>query len=94
MKQIVETTGNFMLIEPHTRETVEPNRPCVVSKTKFFSERMGVGELKYLCDVPDTVTDLDFAKVFKEQNGDAEAAVNEFRSKHNRKTPKRTVKED
>lgn len=81
MKQIVQTTGNFMLVEPSTREVVESSRPCVVSKTSFFAERIGLNQLSSLGEVPDEASDIEFRDYWRDCGKDADMAVSSYIAK-------------
>lgn len=44
----VITTGPFMLIDPTTREEVEPEVPCWITDTDFIRRRITAGALELL----------------------------------------------
>lgn len=81
MKMIVQTTGEFLLQEPYNREVVENNRPHVVSRTTFFQERIALGQLTFLGDVPNDATDEEFAEFWQSAEGDEALAIDSFKSR-------------
>lgn len=67
MKLMLQTTGEFMLICPYSRQVIEPGRPHVVSPTEFFQERIARGQLRVVgTELPDEASDKDFAAWWKE----------------------------
>ena len=58
MKHLVETTGDFMLLDSSTRTSIRHDRPTIVKVTPFVTTRLGTGELKLLIqDLPEEATD-------------------------------------
>lgn len=55
MKYLVETTGEFMLVDPTTRQEVQAHRPSVISPTPFFENQLGkkLTKLKVLSNEAD-----------------------------------------
>lgn len=81
MKAIVETTKPIMLVDPYSGDLVEPDRPYVVAFTQFIQSRIGSGELRVLKGgLPETASDAEFAKFFKDSDGKADLAVEAFAS--------------
>lgn len=67
MKIFVKTRGEFMLICPYTRQTVESGRPYVIKPTDFFNDRIARGQLEVVGkSLPDEANDADFAKWWQE----------------------------
>lgn len=60
MKLLVETTGNFALLDIGGRQTVESYRPCVVTNTPFI-ESHRAGKLKILEVLADEASDQSLA---------------------------------
>lgn len=82
MKHLVETTGNFMLLDLGSAQEIDAFRPTVVRLTEWMGVRISKGELKVVAaDLKDEATDAEFVTYMKEMNGDAEAAVASFLSK-------------
>jgi len=82
MKYLVETTGQFMLVDFDTGCNVESYRPCVVKQSAFIAQRHLLGQLRTLGTVSDEATDEDFLAYWKECEGDAAFAVSSFLSKY------------
>lgn len=64
MKVIAQTTGNFGLMDFHGKASndLEANRPGVIEKTSFYAQRVGLEQVKILCeDVPADFTDTQLA---------------------------------
>ena len=79
MKCIVETTGEFMLLNIPTMEEIPADRPAVVFLTPFIDVRINRKELKVLArDLPKHASDEDFAEVFNTMKDDKKAAVAAF----------------
>lgn len=78
MKHLVETTGSFMLIDPHNQDPIHSDRPTVIKSTNFIEWRVSLGHLKILAaDLPDEATDAEFVEYWKENS---EIAVDAFMS--------------
>lgn len=80
MKLLVETTGEFMLMDTSGRQEVQAARPSVVDNTNFINGRIASGFLKGLGPLKDDATDAEFAKYFDESKGDSNLAVESFLS--------------
>jgi hypothetical protein len=78
MKVIAHTTGSFQLIDNLSGDLVSAHRPSVVSRTSFITARLAIGQLAILTEVPDAAKDEEFAKHWKESDGDMELAVQSF----------------
>lgn len=42
----VRTTGQFMLMDPLTREEIDPGVDTIVTKSAFVSKRLAIGDLE------------------------------------------------
>ena len=85
-KILVETTGNFGLIDFFTGDEAHHNRPSVVRNSTFFAQRAAIGQIKLLSQLKPEATDKDFAKYWEESRNpetkkvDAQLAVQSFLS--------------
>ena len=61
MKYLVETTGNFMLVDPTTREEIQASRPSVVTTSSFVEGAIGK-KLKKLDTLGDDAEDGPLAR--------------------------------
>lgn len=62
MKMIVESTGDFMLMDVITGAVVEPDRPAVVPEGAFVANQVAIGQLRILhTGLSDDATDAEFA---------------------------------
>ena len=77
MKILVETTGEFQLVDPFTAELIPSHRPGVVTATQFVEGRCARGEVKVLAQLQDNATDEEFVNYWKES---PEIAVDAFKS--------------
>lgn len=78
-KLIVQTTGNFMLIDPVNRAEIDADRPTVVVRTNFVSARAALGQLEILStDIRDDATDAEFVEFLKGSDGNVILAVASF----------------
>lgn len=80
MKVIAHTTGNFQLLDGLSGDLLSAHRPSVVTRTPFIRERVGLEQVKVIAEAPDAATDAEFAKHWKEADGDIELAVQSFLS--------------
>ena len=78
MKILVETTGEFMLIDREQRLSIEAHRPAVSERTQFINVQLGYRALHVLGDLKDEATDEEFQKYVAESDGDTELAVASF----------------
>lgn len=78
-KLLVETTGNFSLIDG-TRGLVDirSTRPTVVVSTSFVQNRIALGQIKVLAELPEEATDEDWVKFLEESDGDVDLARESF----------------
>lgn len=81
MKFLVETTGQFMLVDPAQVEVIEADRPSVVSSTSFVQQRVSLGQIKILAELKDDASDMEFRDFVRESEGDMPLAVESFLSK-------------
>lgn len=77
MKLLVETTGQFMLIVPGSRDEISAHRPSVVSPSSFVNQRAAVGQLSTLGQVADEATDAEFGRYWHD-SGDRDLAISSF----------------
>ena len=81
MKLLVETTGNFLLINPLNGQEIHYNRPTVVEPSGFITNHIGILNIRVLSnELPDEATDAEFAVWFAEC-GDKDLAVSSFIAK-------------
>jgi hypothetical protein len=78
MKLLVETVGQFMLVDG--LQEIQATRPSVISPSHFFSERVSRNQINVLAELKDEATDLEFKKFLAESNGDMDLAVESFLS--------------
>lgn len=78
MKQIVQTTGSFILMDPYTNDEISASRPSVVGVSPFIEARAAARQLKILkSDLPERASDEEFAEYWAEG---PEMAVDAFAS--------------
>lgn len=80
MKLLAETTGNFMLHDLSTGQSLQANRPSVINRSAFIDARIALSQIAKVADVPATVTDEDFEAFWTDSGGDRELAVASFLS--------------
>lgn len=69
-------------INPTTGETIEAFRPSVVTVTEFITDLVMKRLLKPVgFELPDTATDAEFERFYKDSDGDADLAIDSFLSK-------------
>lgn len=79
MKFLVETTGDFMLVNGGFE--YPEDRPCVPPEVNFFLQsRVTAGQVRVLGRVQDDATDGEFKSYFEECEGDSQMAVEAFLS--------------
>lgn len=77
-KSIVETSGKFMLINADNSE-IHHDRPTLTKHTTFVDECIASGRLKlFATSLPETASDADFFKTWKEAKGDRKLAVEAY----------------
>lgn len=77
MKVIVETSGNFGLLNTD-RGHINSRRPSVALYTQFVEAEIGTGRLRLFAKgLPDSAKDSDFAQVLKDSK-DVKVAVTAF----------------
>lgn len=74
---LVETTGDFMLVDPNG-QAIQSHRPSVVVSTGFVQSRMALDQIRWLGDLPERATDAEFEKTFKDADGDGLLATASF----------------
>lgn len=81
MKVLIETTGEFMLVDPHVRFEIPADRPSVAQPTPFIHDRAARGQIRILAtDLPANTTDEDFLGFWMESDGEQELAVASYLS--------------
>ncbi len=71
MKAILNTKGNFLLLDPSSGQEVPYHRPAVVEVTNFFQARLGIGQLEVIhANLPDIADDKELAACIKEHGVD------------------------
>ena len=82
-KVLVETTGPFQLLSMATFQGIQAHRPSVIVMEPFFQARLGIGQVRVLCNNLKTeATDKEFAEFWKEAKGDKALAVQSFLAKY------------
>jgi hypothetical protein len=79
-KVLVETKGNFMLMDVITGAEIEAHRPCVVVRSSFIAARSAIGQIKVLAELKVEATDAELVKYINESEGDMELAIESFKS--------------
>lgn len=82
MKYIVETMGDFQLLDPSVPggQLLPAHRPAVLEKTGFIGQRISLGQVRILAEVNDEATDAEFEQYLRESDGDRELALASFQS--------------
>jgi hypothetical protein len=80
-KILVETTGDFMLMDGTTGCDIEAHRPTVVTQSGFTHVRIAISQLRVLAKLKPEATDVELQKYIAEAKGDMELAVESFKSK-------------
>lgn len=79
-KLLVETTGDFQLVDFHVGGFVIPHdRPSVVTSTMFVQTNIANGRLSVLAELPDEADDAGFVEALKGSK-DAEVAIAAFKA--------------
>lgn len=96
MKYIAKTTGDFMVFGIQPDATVPHDRPGVVGNYPHIARAIASGTVTTLAsDVPDHVTDEDFAKAYAEAAaGKKDFDVNAFVKAYLAKADKAAPRED
>lgn len=82
-KQLVETTGQFELVDfEQNMLVIKADRPTVVSPTVFISTRAAAQQIKFLANLNDDATDEEFEKYWKEADADSRLAIDAFLSSY------------
>jgi hypothetical protein len=87
VKLLAETTGPFGLLDLSTGQTLNANRPSVVSRSSFIDSRIALSQIVKVADVPDEVTDMDFENFWRDSDGDRDLAVASFLSQFDPEAP-------
>jgi hypothetical protein len=81
MNILVETTGQFGLLDSESWTSIPHDRPALVRATNFIASRAACGQLKILLqDVPEDIKDEHWVKLWDEAKT-AEAAVKALENK-------------
>lgn len=80
MKNLVETTGDFMLVDRQQGLEIQSYRPAVAERTQFVDIHLGSGRLRVLSQLRDEATDEEFQRYVEESGGDVALAVDSFLS--------------
>jgi hypothetical protein len=82
MRYIAETTGSFSLLDMMgtTVQEMKSWRPSIVENTPFVQQRIALGQLTVLAELPDEASDADFASYWKESTA-REQAIEAYKSK-------------
>lgn len=94
MKILAETTGDFMLTDLATGQSIQAVRPSVVPRSRFVDARIALSQIVKVADVPDDATDEEFASFWRDSDGDRELAIASFLSKFDPEAPKEPVKQN
>lgn len=79
MKLLIETTGDFLLLDPSSGLEIHWNRPTVSPMTNYIQHRMAFGQLNVIAnDLGDDATDEEFEKYFLDSKRDQDLAVQSF----------------
>lgn len=81
MKFIAETTGDFMIHDLSTGDSVQAARPSVVYRSPFLESRIAINQVVKVADVPEEADDTEFAEFWHDSDGDRELAIASFLSK-------------
>ncbi len=77
MKYLVETTGDFMLIDPDGTQ-IRHDGYSVVKHSPFIQERVVAGQIRTVAEVNDEATDTDWLDYVKDSDGDLDLALASF----------------
>lgn len=81
VKHLIETDGEFMLMDPQTGQVISENRPSVVKSTTFLEERISKGQVNLIrARLPESASDEEFVTYWQEK---PEIAVAAFLSSFN-----------
>lgn len=80
MKYLMETKGQFQLVDYATDNTIQADRPSVIEMTRFFESRVALDQIRVLGKLKDEASDEEFVKYLAESEGDMELAVDSFLS--------------
>lgn len=83
-KCIVETTGNFELLDMSSipMANIRENRPTVVIKTEFIDAQRAEGNLRVLAvGLPMEASDKEFGDFFNDSKKDKQLSIKSFCSK-------------
>lgn len=86
MKLLVETVGDFQLMDADPFQIMHFNRPTVVVRSVFVEQRILTGQLRVLAQLADTASDEDWMEHSKEAGDDRDYSVESYKSQH--KLPK------
>ncbi len=75
MKIVVRPSGEFSLVDPQSGANMKKGRISVIPQTNFASQRVFIGQLEMLGQLPDDAVEADFLETLKEMDGDVGAAI-------------------
>ncbi len=88
MKLLAETTGEFMLVDSSSGESIPSSRPAVITVSQFYNSRIALNQVVKVSDVPDEASDEEFQKFWEDSDGDRDLAVASFLSSFDAEAPK------
>jgi hypothetical protein len=80
MKLLVKTLGPFGLTDMYTGCQVVWNRPSVVKPSAFVDQRIQLGQIRVISQIPDEATDEEFKRFLIDSGENEELAVSSFLS--------------
>lgn len=82
MPYLVETTGQHPLLDMMggTVQEMKSFRPSVVENTQFVQQRIALGQLTVLAELPEHASDDEFSSYWKESTA-REQAIEAYKSK-------------
>ena len=80
MKLLAETTGEFLLHDLSTGQTLQSSRPSVIARSGFIDARIALSQITKIADVPDQASDEDFADYWATSEGDRDLAIASYLS--------------
>jgi hypothetical protein len=87
VKILAETTGDFMLHDLSTGQSIQAGRPSVITRSGFVDARIAISQVVKVADLPDEATDEEFASFWADSDGDQELAVASYLSKFDPEAP-------
>ncbi|BCJ91785.1 hypothetical protein IZ6_25200 [Terrihabitans soli] len=78
MKLIVETTGDFQLLDPTNGKVIRYDGLTVTDESPFLSSRAAIGQVRVVAQVNDEATDEELRKYAEECKGDQTLLLESF----------------